>query len=217
MKKRISWIIWKGGKWIVDYKTHTIYQLATILEDDPTRFTIHARIGNVPFLVFNGSIYFKNGEKEFYKVINSNAVLISKEEYYEIEKKRLLNIRYSADVDFVSELVGLNIIDEVVYNNSGLRVSSSFDPRSFGSFFFDRFSKQLKTRIRDFSKRLIHYYLPYVNKGNGKNEVKVAIDMLEDSDFQNLVDMAYENNKEAFDLFCERIIEIKEKKRAPKV
>lgn len=217
MKKRISWIIWKGGKWIVDYKTHTIYQLATILEDDPTRFTIHARIGNVPFLVFNGSIYFKNGEKEFYKVINSNAVLISKEEYYEIEKKRLLNIRYSADVDFVSELVGLNIIDEVVYNNSGLRVSSSFDPRSFGSFFFDRFSKQLKTRIRDFSKRLIHYYLPYVNKGNGKNEVKVAIDMLEDSDFQNLVDMAYENNKEAFDLFCERIIEIKEKKRTPKV
>jgi len=26
------------------------------------------------------------------------------------------------------------MIDEVVYNNSGLRVSSSFDPRSFGFF-----------------------------------------------------------------------------------
>ena len=137
-------ITWNGGKWIVDYKTHTIYQAATIFEDDPTRFTIHARIGNIPFLVFNGSIYFKNGEKEFYKVINSNAVLISKEEYYEIEKKQLLNIRYSADVDFVSEKVGLIMIDEVVYNNSGLRVSSSLDPHSFGFFFFNRFSKQLK-------------------------------------------------------------------------
>ena len=80
-------ITWNGGKWIVDYKTHTIYQAATILEDDPTRFTIHARMGNIPFLVFNGSIYFKNGEKEFYKAINGNAVLISKEEYYEIEKR----------------------------------------------------------------------------------------------------------------------------------
>ena len=214
MKEKITW---NGGKWIVDYKTHTIYQAATIFEDDPTRFTIHARIGNIPFLVFNDSIYFKNGEKEFYKVINSNAVLISKEEYYEIEKKRVLNIRYSADVNFVSELVGLIMIDEVVYKNSGLRVSSSFDPRSFGFFFFNRFSKQLKTRIWNFSKRLIHYYLPYVNKGNAKNEVKVAIDMLEDSDFQNLVDMAYEDNKKSFDLFCERILEIKEKKRAPKV
>ena len=214
MKEKITW---NGGKWIVDYKTHTIYQAATILEDDPTRFTIHARIGNIPFLVFNGSIYFKNGEKEFYKVINSNAVLISKEEYYEIEKKRVLNIRYSADVDFVSEIVGLIMIDEVVYNNSGLRVSSSFDPRSFGFFFFNRFSKQLKIRIRDFSKRLIHYYLPFVNKGNAKNEVKVVIELLKDSDFQNLVNMAYEDDKESFDLFCEGILEVKEKKRAPKV
>ena len=61
-------ITWNGEKWIVDYKTHTIYQAATILEDDPTRFTIHARIWNIPFLVFNDSIYFKNGEKEFQRL-----------------------------------------------------------------------------------------------------------------------------------------------------
>ena len=57
----------------------------------------------------------------------------------------------------------------------------------------------------------------YVNKGNVKNEVKVAIESLEDYDFQNLVNMAYEDNKESFDLLCEIFLEIKEKKRAPKV
>ena len=59
--------------------------------------------------------------------------------------------------------------------------------------------------------------MPFVNKGNAKNEVKAVIESLRDSDFQNLVDMAYEDNKESFDLFCEKILEIKEKKRAPKV
>jgi len=59
--------------------------------------------------------------------------------------------------------------------------------------------------------------LLYVNKGNVKNEVKVAIESLEDYDFQNLVNMAYEDNKESFDLLCEIFLEIKEKKRAPKV
>ena len=59
--------------------------------------------------------------------------------------------------------------------------------------------------------------MPYVNKGNFKNGVKVAIESLKDSDFQNLVNMAYEDNKESFDLLCEIFLEIKEKKRAPKV
>ena len=67
MKKEI---MWNNNKWIVDYETRTIYQKATVFEDDPNLLTVQAKIGDFRFREFKGSIYFE-ALGGFYKITDN--------------------------------------------------------------------------------------------------------------------------------------------------
>ena len=197
MKKEI---MWNNNKWIVDYETKTIYQKATVFEDDPNLLTVQARIGDFRFREFKGSIYFE-ALGGFYKITDNEVVMISKDEYKEQAKFKRLIINDIGNVRYVSTYVSSIMIDEVLMAKHNITISTKVENSNVVPIISNKFPTVVKRRIDDISRRIISA-LPYVDRNNVKREVKkILSSMFEDGSeyFSEMINMIYENDKNRFD------------------
>lgn len=214
MKKEI---MWNGNKWIVDYETGTIYQKATIFENDPNLLTVQARIGDYPFREFKGSIYFKTSSG-FYKITDDEVIMISKDEYEEQRKFKKLSVKNIDNVRYVSTYVSSIMIDEVLRFKHNIIISTKVENSNVVPIISKKFPAVIKGRIDDISKRIIST-LPYVDRTIVKREVKnILSSMFENGNeyFSEMINMIYENDKNRFDQLANDIKDQIEKRNERK-
>lgn len=197
MKKEI---MWRNEKWIVDYGTGTIYKKAPAFEDDPNLITVQARFGDYPFGEFKGSIYFKDSSN-FYKIIDDEVAMISKEEYDEQKKFKKLNVKDIDNVRYISIYVSSVIIDEVLSAKHNIRISTKVENSNVVPIISNKFPSIIKSRINDISRSIIST-LHYVDRTIVKQEVKKALSSMFENDngyISEMINSIYENDKIRFD------------------
>lgn len=199
-------IIWNNRNWVVDDNTRTIYQKATMFENDPNLLTVQATVGNYPFREFMGNIYFEASGK-YYKITNDEVSEISVEEYKNQAKLKKLDIKNPADVRFISTYVSAAIIDALLMAKHNVVIDTKVENSNFVPIISSRFPSAIKGNINYIAKLIISLK-PYIDRSTVKKEVKNYLsDMIKSDDnyFSEMFNIIYKNDQITFDALAENV------------
>lgn len=204
-----------GEKWVVDFKTGTIYKNVTMIPNEAEFLPMSGRYGDYPFREFKGSLYFATGNK-FYKIIGDEALEVNEEEYKEINNYRILRKNDPTTLRIVSTYVISIVISDIMDKKFNLKISVPVKNSNTVNIFSKNFTPEIKNNIKRIATRIIVMLPTQVNRKTMKQQIQDIYKNIvqEDADFFNgLIDNIYLNDKQRFDYLSEDIIKSRDSKK----
>lgn len=201
-------IILNGEKWIVDFETGTIYKNLEMIPNGTGTLPMLGRYGDYPFKVFRNALYFETNDK-FYKVYADEVMEITKEEYQESRNYIKLNKNDPSALRFVSKYVTSVILDEVMEQQFGLKVSIPVENSNNVNLLSRNFTPKIENYIKKISKSILAIMPNQINRETIKQQIKDIYknDISKNDELHNtIINSVYLSNKERFDYLSEDII-----------
>ena len=197
-----------GEKWIVDFETETIYKNVDMIPNGTGALPMSGRYGDYPFYIFRNALYFEINNK-FYKINDDEVIEITKEEYQEIRNYIKLNKNDPSALRFVSKYVTSIILDEVMEQQFGLKVSIPVENSNNVNLLSRNFTPEIENYIKNLSKSILAIMPSQINRENIKQQIRDIYknNISKNDELHNtIINSVYLSNKERFDYLSEDII-----------